>query len=293
MARGKLAVLILTHGRADNMLTDKTLRRHGFTGPIYYVVDDEDKTQSRYHQKYGDAVIVFNKQRYVEATDVANNWDDRRVVVYARNAAFDIAEALGLEYFIVLDDDYRTFDWRVNSWGQFIDKPIKNLDAVFGVLVEFYAATPFVTIAMAQSGDFIGGVSSTMMRNPTIHRKAMNSFICSPGRRFQFVGHLNEDTNAYVALGARGVLFGTIPLVALKQVRTQHNPGGLTDAYLALGTYIKSFYTVMMAPSACTVAMMGGKNRRLHHRVDWGSAVPLILSDSSGAGVVPKIVGRA
>ena len=35
------AVFILTHGRADNVKTYKTLKRFGYTGKIYIIIDNE------------------------------------------------------------------------------------------------------------------------------------------------------------------------------------------------------------------------------------------------------------
>ena len=32
------AILILTHGRADNVMTTKALEKSGYTGKIYYVI---------------------------------------------------------------------------------------------------------------------------------------------------------------------------------------------------------------------------------------------------------------
>ena len=42
MSKTKFAAFILTHGRADDVLTYDTLRRCGYTGKIYLLVDNED-----------------------------------------------------------------------------------------------------------------------------------------------------------------------------------------------------------------------------------------------------------
>jgi len=44
MRHDSFAALILTHGRPDNVITERTLRRQGYTGRIVFVLDDEDKT---------------------------------------------------------------------------------------------------------------------------------------------------------------------------------------------------------------------------------------------------------
>lgn len=46
--RSDFVAFILTHGRADSVITDKTLRKCGYTGPIVYVIDNEDKAAADY-----------------------------------------------------------------------------------------------------------------------------------------------------------------------------------------------------------------------------------------------------
>ena len=60
----EFAVFILTHGRAGHVTTDTVLRRQGFTGRIFYVVDDLDKQVPEYQKLYGkDAVKIFSKKK--------------------------------------------------------------------------------------------------------------------------------------------------------------------------------------------------------------------------------------
>ena len=41
--RDSFAVFILTHGRADNVVTMKTLKKGGYTGRWYMIIDNEDE----------------------------------------------------------------------------------------------------------------------------------------------------------------------------------------------------------------------------------------------------------
>lgn len=270
---------ILTHGRPDNVITYKSLRKQGYTGKVIVVIDDEDTTADRYYENFDD-VEMFSKEAIAKTFDEGDNFNDRRSIVYARNACFEIAKKRGYKYFIQLDDDYRRYEYRV--YNEQKQKPIriKNLDNVFGALLDFYKKTNFATIAMAQGGDFIGGKNNKMAKRPTIYRKAMNSFICSTDRPFTFQGRINEDVNTYTSEASKGLLMGTIPLVALVQKTTQSNKGGMTDIYLDNGTYVKSFYTVLFSPSSCKVRPMGDTRMRLHHAIDWDRAVPKLIKES-------------
>lgn len=276
---------ILTHGRADRVYTLKTLEKCGYTGRVILVVDNEDKTVEEYRKRYGDMVYVFDKLAVAKRIDEGDNFNDRRAIIYARNACFDIAKELGIEYFIELDDDYVEFRHKRDDQEVYCDKRILDLDSVWLAMLQFLKDTPLLSVAMAQGGDFLGGAKGSApryWRKP--RRKAMNSFICSVSRYFEFFGRINEDVNTYTNLGFRGGLFMTIGDVALQQKQTQSNAGGMTDLYLASGTYVKSFYTVMYQPSSVRIEMMASKHGRLHHKIDWNKTVPCIVHEQYRKG---------
>jgi hypothetical protein len=275
------AVFILTHGRPGNQKTYKTLKRSNYSGRIFFIVDDLDKTKDQYVKMYGDRVIIFDKKKIAQSFDQADNFTDMRSIVYARNASFEIAQKLGLNYFIQLDDDYTGFYYRFDDDLNFIkrEKQINNIDAVFLGLLQFFKKTSIASIAMAQSGDFIGGSEGTFASEVTLRRKCMNSFLCSVERPFTFLGRINEDVNTYTHRASQGLVFFTTNQVALKQTATQKNAGGMTDLYLDSGTYVKSFYSVIFHPSSVKIKIMNSANGRLHHSISWPHTTPMILSE--------------
>lgn len=279
MTMNNFAVFILTHGRPNNVKTFNSLRKQGYTGPIYIIIDNEDSTAPEYKRIYGDQVIVFDKRAVALTVDACDNFDDRRTVLFARNACFDIARDLGIEYFLQLDDDYHAFIWKFTHDYRYRERPIKHLDRLFAAVLAFYKSIPAVTLALAQNGDFMGGAASTHASALRFKRKAMNTFFCSTQRPFSFVGRLNDDVNTYVSLGNRGQLFLSINNAAIIQATTQQNAGGLTETYLHYGTYVKSFYTLMANPSCVKIGETGTNHRRLHHRINWNAAVPCILEE--------------
>ena len=279
--RNDFVAFILTHGRPDRVHTLTSLLRHGYTGKWFIIIDNEDKTADQYREAFGDRVIMFDKAAIAKTFDEGDNFQDRRAIVYARNACFGIAKELGVQYFIQLDDDYTQFQHRRSSSEEIIAGPgVKGLDAVFDGLVRYLERSKASSLAIAQGGDFIGGrLCSTWKEGFYPHRKCMNTFVCATDRPFQFVGRINEDVNTYTAEASRGRLFFTIPNVAIVQMQTQGNAGGMTDIYLDQGTYVKSFYTVMYHPSGTKIAMMGNGHRRLHHSIAWNNTTPMILDE--------------
>jgi hypothetical protein len=264
------AVFILTHGRPNNVKTLSTLKKCGYTGPIYYIVDNEDITVNEYIKNFGiEFVKVFNKKQVADEVDEANNFDERRTITHARNACFQIAKEIGVTYFCQLDDDYYYFGYRFEKGA----KLIKNMNVVFSKMLDFYKSINIATIAFSQGGDHIGGFSGIKLK-----RKAMNSFFCSTERPFQFVGSMNEDVNTYTTLSTRGILFFTFTGIQLDQKDTQSQNNGITDMYKLFGTYCKSFTTVIMHPSGTKVSMMKTSNPRIHHRIKWNNTTPMILN---------------
>lgn len=279
MRNKDFCAFILTHGRPDRVYTYKTMRKAGYTGRIYIVIDDEDKTGDEYRKKFGEEVLVFSKAEIAKKFDEGDNFNDRRAIIYARNACFELAEKVGCKYFIQLDDDYMAFYYKFNDRMEYGDWPVKSMDKVLDLLLDYYKSIPALSIAMAQGGDFIGGKNGTFAKALKLKRKCMNSFICSTERPFKFFGRINEDVNTYTNMGRRGGLFLTVNNLMLSQKTTQSNAGGMTELYLDSGTYVKSFYSIMYSPSCVKISEMGSKHKRIHHQVRWNNTTPVILNE--------------
>jgi hypothetical protein len=271
------AVFILTHGRPDNIKTLDMLQRSGYTGKIHIVIDDEDNRADEYFNRYGDMVLQFNKKEIADQIDDADTSGDRRAIIYARHASQVMAKELGYDYLLQLDDDYADLRYRFIKNGVLTSFRVKNCDALFEATYKFLDDTNALTVAFGQGGDMIGGINSPNYKRG-LQRKAMNSFFLRTDRYADFKGKINDDVNLYVVYGAQGELIFTSFHVNVLQMATQANQGGMTELYLEEGTYAKSFYSVMMAPSCVKIYPMGTANRRLHHKVDWRYAVPKIIN---------------
>jgi len=273
------AVLILSHGRANNVITIGTLRQIGYTGKIYIICDNEDNQIEDYKKiKDIEKVIVFDKLEEMKKTDTADNFQDHRLVVYARNKCHEIAKQLGLKYFLELDDDYTGFGIRYEKNGVLKRAKITKADKLFDDMIKFLDVSGALTVAFAQGGDFIGGIGSSVWQK-RLARKAMNCFFCRTDRPFKFSGSTNEDVNAYITYGNKGKLMFTIADICMDQLQTQSNSGGLTDIYLANGTYVKSFYSVIHQPQCAKISIMGNKYMRIHHKILWDKCTPKIINE--------------
>lgn len=280
----RFAVIIPTHGRHDRVYTESSLRSSGYTGEIYLLCDDEDKQLALYKEKYGDSVIVFSKDDYSGKFDKMDNFGNKACVVYARNAIWDAAKSKGLDYFAVADDDYSAFEYRITKDGGYYAQRIHNADDVFSAYVQFLMDSNVDTICFAQGGDFIGGAeNSDVVNGFKVFRKMMNFYFFRVDRPLEFKGTINEDLTSSITEGVVGKIILTSLMNSIVQKETQSNKGGLTDIYLDLGTYVKSFYSVIAAPSCVKVAEMGDNHFRIHHKVTWKHAVPKIIRSNQNA----------
>ncbi|MCD8018420.1 MAG: hypothetical protein LUF92_02195 [Clostridiales bacterium] len=277
-AREDFAVFILTHGRADNVVTLHFLQRAGYTGRWYMIIDDEDDQRGLYEKNFGaEHVIVFDKQAAYDRADTMDNFNNHSAIIYARNESWRIAKELGLNYFLMLDDDYTRIDYRWEENGMLRTRMLPDMDRVFEDMLVFLDATGATSVAFCQNGDFVGGLQGGTFKKGLL-RKAMNSFFCRTDTPIEFKGTMNEDVVTYTTLSSRGILFLSVTACSVRQIPTQSLEGGMTDFYKESGTYMKSFYAVMSMPSAVKVDLMYTKHKRIHHRVNWECCAPKILN---------------
>ena len=280
MKNKSFAIFILTHGRPHDIITLSALKKANCTAKTYIIIDNEDTTASEYIKLYGDRVIQFDKTEYAKSVDTADNLSDNKSIIFARNYCWELAEKLGLEYFLQLDDDYTDFQYRYArpNENKLSYVSVKQFDRVCDLMIDFLRSSNADTVAFAQGGDYIGGRNGGLFEQ-RVKRKAMNSLFCRTDKRIEFLGRRNSDVTAYCYHGSRGKLFLTIADIMLNQKQTQSIKGGVTDFYIQNGTYAKTFYTVMFCPSFVKVSIMGTTNPRIHHRINFAKGVPMILNE--------------
>lgn len=281
--RQDFAVFVLSHGRAKRTLTINALIKSGYTGRYYIIVDNEDSQIDEYCERFGaDHVIEFNKKAVGKTFDIMDNFDGRQVVTFARNAVYDIANELRLKYFFEADDDLLCFRQRyIDECGSLCTRYVKDMDSIMTAYLEYMDNTQIDILAFGQTGDLIGGKNSKLF-TAVYRRKAMQGFFVRVSNRMPFVGRFNDDVNSYVDNGKRGHLILTYRDIIMDTAVTQVRAGGITDMYKKYGTYVKSFYSVMLDPSCVKISTMGDSltnaHHRIHHVIDWEKAVPKVIS---------------
>lgn len=281
MVRDDFAILILSHGRPKKVKCIKALQKVGYTGKWYIIIDNEDDTADQYYSIYGeDRVIMFDKAALDGTFDIMDNFDGRSVPVFARNVLYDIARDLGLRYFLELEDDTMNFVHRYVEDGKLKSINCKWFDDIVEAVLTWLDSAPSIdVVAFFQAGDLLGGWDRKLWKSRII-RKAMQTFFFRVDNPIYFTGRFNDDVNMYIQQGKLGKTILSIRDIVLITAETQKFSGGITEMYEKYGTYVKSFYSVMLRPDCVRIHGMCGfyGNNRIHHRIDWETAVPKIIS---------------
>ncbi len=273
MLPNDFAILILSHKRPENP-TYKTLMKCNYSHKLYFILDDEDPSIPQYEAKYGkDKLLIFNKKEMAKNIDLMDNWEMWSIDTYARNASFQLAKSVGINYFLLLDDDYDSFRYRFFSEHSVV---VKQMNRVCEVYLDYFKKhTQIKALCFAQGADV-----AVIVKGQT-KRKAMNALFLSIDRPVHWIGHMNADVNAYTRYGQLGHIMITFPHVQLNQEPTQ-TKGGSAGMYREIGTYQKSFYSVMQCPSFVKVSTFTKGFRmskfRFHHKIDFKKGCARIIS---------------
>ena len=217
----RVGILILSHGRADNVKTWALLDKRRSNLERKIVVDDEDEQLDEYRKRFGDNVIVFSKSNYMAKSDTFAPRSDRPrgIVLPARNACPDIAAALGWDYFIELDDDYDNIDTRYIDGGKLKGRNLENVDDAFTEMAKFLEKSGTDVIALAHGDERVllqDFDRYTVLRVP---ERGLDGFRCSRHEgRFNSDVHEKGDTPDKDAGGKGGPYRGVLPKRDIREV---------------------------------------------------------------------------
>ena len=272
--RNDFAVFILSHGRADKVMTLKALKKAGYTGAWYILVDNLDDQLDRYIEKYGDHIVVFDKKAWAKKTDTVTSSDDLRSPVFARNAAYEIAEDLGLRFFAEFDDDLQTFTYRYIDNNSLRSKAVWNMDDVLELMLAFQEESGAVSLGFASGGGLIGGLNGKFKQR--LLRSIHQAFILRTDDRIEFKGLLNEDGIATEVCNKTGKLAFEIVDVVQNCPARSTNEGGLQELYKSNDEYVRAFYSIIVVPDSLKIMQKNGHTTLLRTT---DNAMPKILGE--------------
>lgn len=256
----RFAVFILTHGRPYNQLTVDALRKVGYTGEWYLVVDDQDDAIDDYIREWGeDRVIGFYKDYFIKNTDTGLHTPVPKFAVFARNAIEHIAKEMGYKTFMMLDDDITKFRIRLPEGNSLKSYQINGqFDVIIDHAVDFVLSCDIACLGLGFCNLYIGGVDNFNRENPR-QRLCAEAFIRNTSFTVNWRLNMVEDMITSIDAAQRGtVWFQFLPIQCEIKMSEGAVDGGNSDVYRQLGMYRISFMPVIAYPSANAVRY--GKN---------------------------------
>lgn len=248
------AVFIITHGHPDKQITYDTLRRCGYSGKIYLVVDDTDTTIQQYIDNYGrDSVIVFNKNYYINSDrfDNGTNTPIYACAIYARRAVEDIAKSFGLDYFAMADDDIKKIVIRYPVDNALKRVNIVNLDAVLEAHIELLKTQHLACIGFGGVQNYFAGASVFSDDNLSKRIIPYQFFLRRTDKTVRWSCWYGEDdVEAYFNTITGNLWFASL-YVMIEAM--PNGTGSMATTYETINSYIMSFAELRYFPGLLRV----------------------------------------
>lgn len=248
MMKNNFAIFIISHERANNQFTYEALKKSGYTGNIYIIVDDSDEQLELYKKKYPKEIIIFNKDEMLKkGIDTVDNFNNKKTALIPSNYCFELAKEKGLKFFLKIDDDIKSFNYRYEENSKLKSKPINNMDGVISLFIEYLENTKIDCLAFGNAGGYIGGLNGKFSEK--VSRNIAGSFLFKTDTDIRFIGTRQEDFNTIAKYTPRGKLFFEILDVCICTSKRNENSGGCSTDYKNAGMYTVNFYSIIVGPS--------------------------------------------
>lgn len=271
------AVFICTHGRPDKQYTYETFRRSGYTGEVHFVVDDEDITVDRLHENYpNDNIAMFHKQYYIDTVDIGRSDAKRAAILYAKCFCEDMAIKLGLDTFVIADDDITNLRYRYDDEGHLRSTQVtKNLDKIFEYYSEYIIRGDIQMTSFGAVQLYIGGKLSEQRLCDS--RIPYNVLFRNAHIPFSWISEMNEDT-ASVLSDRSGKFMQMLPFIKydMKELMAGAE-GGMTASYNQTTTFQRIGTLIMYAPTAVYFI---ARPLNITHAIHKDNAFPKLISSS-------------
>lgn len=250
------AVFIITHKRADEQLTLRTLQSLNCSLPIYLIVDDLDPQLSQYKDKYGDMVKVFSKEEVRKSTDTVDNFHILNSALFARVYCQTLAQEMALDHYAVMDDDISSFKARFNEFGLTKTYSIKDITPILQESFRLLDETCLSATGYGNAGAYFGGLTKAYEYN------VVQVYIFKTSKAPEFKGTRSEDEIANLLAGIQGTPMISNRHLSFAMPPRGSNAGGLHDDYHLFATmFVVNMYSVIVSPSSRYIVPDGNFRR--------------------------------
>ncbi|OPZ24178.1 MAG: hypothetical protein BWZ03_00280 [bacterium ADurb.BinA186] len=275
-------IFIPSYHRPDNLKTVNYFLKIGWDAKkIHVFIDDETDDIKDYEatsKRQGFNLHIFDmaearrRYDYVHRASVS-----RRSAGQARNMFFDFAKALNIEFYMVQDDDTNMYQIKKN--GEYLNPAtFKDVDNVFNSVKDFMYKRRIGLFGVSQTGDFIGGVNTKLLRNKVMNTTFVLTKYIYRGER----GVQDDDTSLFTGVMNEGLFTGSLgDGLVLLQTPSATAKGGLTDLYNECKLLNKALVCPIQFPSAIIAEKQKKNGGRLHHRIASKHLYPKLIKGTT------------
>lgn len=248
---------ICTHGRPDKQTTYEVLRKAGYKEKIYFVLDDQDNTIQEYIDRFGaENILVFNKNYYINSVDTGVNRLEHKCNLFPKSAMDNIATKLGLDSYVMMDDDVLDLSFRYVDGDKLRRVKVKSdADTMFKMIADFMVEANISTLGLGYPGMFF--VGADLIEKNLVERFRIPYQIVFRNLAYsvKWTSYVWEDTITGVEYLKRGEPWFVFPYLQQQTQVVGKNScdGGMHDLYNGHNTLQLYMENIKYNPSSVKV----------------------------------------
>lgn len=278
---GDIHIFVPSYHRPDNIKTALCFKKVGWDmSKVHIFIDSETDDKEQYAAacaKFGCNLHIFDMDEARARYDYVHRGSPSlRSAGQARNMFQDFAQANGIDFYCVQDDDTPHMDIR-SPYSPHRTANGKDIRLVFSEVEQFMRKRHIGVFAIPQNGDYMAGVAKFSQK--LYRRKVMNcTFYLLPyiyrGER----GVQDDDTSMFCGILNAGLFTGSaVTGLSLQQMQSAKQKGGLTDLYNECKLLNKALVCPIQWPSAVYAQKQVMNGNRIHHRIEYRYLSPCVM----------------
>jgi len=271
-------IFIPSYHRPKNLKTVKYFKSIGWDcEKIHVFIDDEADDQDEYieaAEQLGFNLHVFDMEESRKRYDYVHRpSESRRSAGQSRNMFYDKAKELGIDFYMVQDDD--TNHYEIKHFGRYQRKAyFEEIVETFESIEVFMRKRRIGMFGIPQTGDFIGGENKRLFRKKVMNTTFILTDYIYRGER----GVQDNDTSQFVGVMNHGLFTGSLgDGLTLQQTLSAKQKGGLTDLYNECKLLNKALVVPIQFPSCVFAQKQKMNGGRIHHRLQTRYLFPRII----------------
>lgn len=271
-------IFIPSYHRPNNLKTVKYFLGIGWDcKKIHVFIDSEADDKADYGEAaniLGFNLHVFNMEEARERYDYVHRPSkSRRSAGQARNMFYDKAKELGIDFYMVQDDD--TSNYEIKKFGRYQRKAYsEEVVETFEAIKILMKKRKIGLFGISQTGDFIGGENKKLLRNKVMNTTFVLTEYIYRGER----GYGDDDTSQFVGIMNQGLFTGSLgDGLVLQQTQSAKQKGGLTDLYNECKLLNKALICPIQFPSSIHAEKQKKNGGRIHHHIKNKYLYPRLL----------------